>query len=209
LWMIAILSVVFLSSVLSPSTLVGREIQKLVVINNPLPGILTGCVVIDRPDLSTKWVRLYVCTLVYDSSLFLLTLLKAWIFHRQGVGIPIMTLLTRDGAWYFLVTIVSFGMVLVGTSLPKTQAAAFLSLFAIAIVADASSRLLLRLREFYTPKNHTSRRADQTSRRDAARWIGDIAMRDYNSRSDRWTAPEDELEVVADVATDETSRVEV
>ncbi|KAG9087643.1 hypothetical protein FS749_002768 [Ceratobasidium sp. UAMH 11750] len=102
LWMLALLSVIFLGSVLSPSTLVGREVQKLVVIDNPLPGILTGCTIEYQFGLSTKWARFYVCSLIYDSSLLMLTLLKAWILRKGGVRIPIMTQLTRDGAWYFL-----------------------------------------------------------------------------------------------------------
>ncbi|KAG8702552.1 hypothetical protein FRC08_003412 [Ceratobasidium sp. 394] len=202
LWMLALLSVIFLGSVLSPSTLVGREVQKLVVIDNPLPGILTGCTIEYQFGLSTKWARFYVCSLIYDSSLLMLTLLKAWILRKGGVRIPIMTQLTRDGAWYFLVSMVSVGLTTVGSSFPETEAAALLSIFSIATVAGASSRLLLRLREFYTPKNYTSRR-------DASRWIGDIAMRDYNSRSDRWTAPEDEPEVATRATADETSRIDV
>ncbi|KAG8715838.1 hypothetical protein FRC08_010106 [Ceratobasidium sp. 394] len=52
-----------------------------------------------------------------------------------------MTMLTRDGAWYFLVTMVSVSLTTVGTSLPKTEVAAHLSLFFIAIMASTGSRL--------------------------------------------------------------------
>ncbi|KAG8745554.1 hypothetical protein FRC10_007732 [Ceratobasidium sp. 414] len=201
-WMLAILSLIFLSSNLPPAILIGGEIQKLIVIDNPLPGILTGCVVIYQSNLGANWVRLYVCVLIYDSALFVLTLLRAWILHRRGVGTPIMALLTWDGAWYFLVTVVSVSLTIVGTSLRKTEAAALLSLFFIAIMASAGSRLLLRLRGFYEP-------TDQGSRREWIQQSGDIAMRDYSSRSNGQSAPKGGLEVFVCTTTDGTLKADV
>jgi hypothetical protein len=88
-----------------------------------VPGLLTGCVVTSQSSISANWVHLFVSSLTYESeclkrikclpcayyyylllaTLFLLTLAQAWNLNRRGVGTPIMTLLTRDGAWYFLV----------------------------------------------------------------------------------------------------------
>ncbi|KAG9077454.1 hypothetical protein FRC06_008902, partial [Ceratobasidium sp. 370] len=200
-WMLGVLSLLFLSSNLPPAALIGREIEKLVVIDNPLPGILTGCVVIYQSGLGANWVRLYVWLLAYDSALFMLTLLRAWILYRRGVGAPVMTLLTWDGAWYFLVSMVSVSLTIVGTSLDKTRAAALLSHFFTAIMASAGSRLLLRLRGFYKPTIQSSARAGGLQG-------GDIAMRNYT-----WSygqpAPKDEPEVVVYVTSDETTTVDV
>ncbi|KDN40830.1 hypothetical protein RSAG8_07848, partial [Rhizoctonia solani AG-8 WAC10335] len=70
---------------------------------------------------STHWVQLFISSLTYESTLFLLTVARAWSLNRSGVGTPIMALLTRDGAWYFLVAIVSVGLTAAGSSIPKVS----------------------------------------------------------------------------------------
>ncbi|KAG9098498.1 hypothetical protein FS749_003671 [Ceratobasidium sp. UAMH 11750] len=87
----------------------------------------------------------------YEATLFALTLLRAWILHREGANTPIITLLTRDGAWYFLVALGSVSMMAVWTTIPRMRAAAFYSQLHMAIVSSACCRLLLRLRGFYLP----------------------------------------------------------
>ncbi|KAJ1308560.1 hypothetical protein OPQ81_004259 [Rhizoctonia solani] len=156
-WMLAILLLVFASSQLPPALLIGKTIQKLEVIDNPLPGLLTGCVTTSSSSASTHWVQLFISSLTYESTLFLLTLARAWSLNTRGVGTPIMTLLTRDGAWYFLVVIVSVSLTAVGTSVPKTQMAALLSQFFVAMISCTCCRLLLRLRGFYTPTDQVTR----------------------------------------------------
>ncbi|KAG8702833.1 hypothetical protein FRC09_004509 [Ceratobasidium sp. 395] len=126
-WMLGVLLLVFASSQLPPAILIGGELQKLTPIDNPFPGVLTGCVVTSQSDLKANWVHLYISSLTYESVLFLLTLVRAWILNKRGTGTPIMTLLTRDGAWYFLVVIASVSLTAIGTSVPKTQAAALMS----------------------------------------------------------------------------------
>ncbi|EUC57678.1 transmembrane protein, putative, partial [Rhizoctonia solani AG-3 Rhs1AP] len=121
LWMLAVLLLVFVSSQLPPALLIGKTIQKLDVIDNPLPGLITGCVTTSSSSASAHWVHLFISSLTYESTLFLLTVVRAWSFSRRGVGTPIMTLLTRDGAWYCLVAIASVGLTAVGTSIPKAN----------------------------------------------------------------------------------------
>ncbi|GAB1524918.1 hypothetical protein RhiTH_008074 [Rhizoctonia solani] len=70
-----------------------------------VPGLLTGCVTTSSSSASAHWVQLFISSLTYESTLFLLTLVRAWSLNRRGAGTPIMTLMTRDGAWYFLVVI--------------------------------------------------------------------------------------------------------
>ncbi|QRV72688.1 transmembrane protein [Ceratobasidium sp. AG-Ba] len=127
LWMLLILLSVFASSQLPPAILIGGELSKLQLIDNPLPGILTGCVVTSQSSLHANWVHLFISSLTYESTLFALTLIQAWIINRRGAGTPIMTLLTRDGAWYFLPVSGSVSLTAIGTSVQKTQVAALLS----------------------------------------------------------------------------------
>ncbi|CAE6425700.1 unnamed protein product [Rhizoctonia solani] len=104
-WMLTVLLLVFASSQLPPALLIGKKIQKLEFVDNPLPGLLTGCVTTSSSSASVYWVQLFISSLTYESTLFLLTLARAWSLNRRGAGTPIMTLMTRDGAWYFLAVI--------------------------------------------------------------------------------------------------------
>ncbi|KAG8762180.1 hypothetical protein FRC12_009154 [Ceratobasidium sp. 428] len=205
-WMLGILLLVFASSQLPPAILIGGELQKLTPIDNPFPGVLTGCVVTSQSGLKSNWVHLYISSLTYESVLFLLTLVRAWILNKRGIGTPIMTLLTRDGAWYFLVVIASVSLTAIGTSVPKTQAAALMSEFFTAIMACICSRLLLRLRGFYAP-------TDQSTGREVILLNEDISMRPYTSgkhgRTSRHTVQESRTEIVVYVTTDGTSKFDV
>ncbi|KAF8607687.1 hypothetical protein BDV93DRAFT_276329 [Ceratobasidium sp. AG-I] len=149
---LAALLVVFASSQLPPAILIGNAIQQLEIIDNPLPGLITGCVSTSATGTFTHWAHLFISGLTYESTLFVLTLIQSWQLSRSGV-VPILTLLTRDGAWYFLVAIGSVGLTAVGTSIPKTQTAALLSNFFIAATSCTCCRLLLRLRGFCAHNN--------------------------------------------------------
>lgn len=184
LWMLTILLLVFAGSQLPPALLIGKTIQKLDVIDNPLPGLLTGCVTTSSSSASVHWVQLFISSLAYESTLFLLTVARAWSLNRRGVGTPIMTLLTRDGAWYFLVVIVFVGLTAAGTLIPQTQMAALLSQSFVAVISCTCCRLLLRLRGFYTPTDQSTRSEGVThSQQDG------ISMRRYTSRRNEHIAP--------------------
>ncbi|KAH7343887.1 hypothetical protein B0J17DRAFT_714042 [Rhizoctonia solani] len=173
-----------LSAQLPPALLIGKTIQKLDVIDNPLPGLLTGCVTTSSSSASVHWVQLFISSLAYESTLFLLTVARAWSLNRRGVGTPIMTLLTRDGAWYFLVVIVFVGLTAAGTLIPQTQMAALLSQSFVAVISCTCCRLLLRLRGFYTPTDQSTRSEGVThSQQDG------ISMRRYTSRRNEHIAP--------------------
>ncbi|CAE6527321.1 unnamed protein product [Rhizoctonia solani] len=203
-WMLAILLLVFASSQLPPALLIGKTIQKLDVVDNPLPGLLTGCVTTASSSTSTHWVQLFISSLTYESTLFLLTITRAWSLNQRGVGTPIMTLLTRDGAWYFLVSVTIdstshpnelwrlggdrydkafVGLTAAGTLIPKTQMAALLSQFFIAMMSCTCCRLLLRLRGFYTPTDQSTRGEEVTRSQQ-----NEISMQRYPSgRNDHLT----------------------
>ncbi|CAE6480305.1 unnamed protein product [Rhizoctonia solani] len=62
-WMLAVLLLVFVSSQLPPALTIGKTIQKLDVIDNPLPGLITGCVTTSSSSASTHWVQLFISSL--------------------------------------------------------------------------------------------------------------------------------------------------
>ncbi|KAG8719518.1 hypothetical protein FRC08_002645 [Ceratobasidium sp. 394] len=150
-WMLVVLLLAFIVSQL-PSTVLGLIAgQRIVVVENPLPGVLTGCTTSSHASHKSNWISVYLGTISFEATLFVLTLLRAWMLHRDGANTPIITLLTRDGAWYFLVRIssldppfaahdpffyvlmriqaalVSVSLVAIGTTIPKTRPAAFFS----------------------------------------------------------------------------------
>ncbi|KAG9087342.1 hypothetical protein FS749_002987 [Ceratobasidium sp. UAMH 11750] len=165
-WMLVILLLAFIVSQL-PSTVLGLIAgQKIVVVENPLPGVLTGCTTSSHASHKSNWISVYLGTIAFEATLFALTLLQAWILHRDGANTPIITLLTRDGAWYFLVRIsspdppfaahdpffyvlmriqaalVSVSLVAIGTTIPKTRPAAFFSHTYMALKAPPTARVL-------------------------------------------------------------------
>ncbi|KAF8681037.1 hypothetical protein RHS04_03459 [Rhizoctonia solani] len=137
--------------------------------DNTMPGLLTGCVTTSSSSASAHWVQLFISSLTYESTLFLLTLVRAWSLNRRGAGTPIMTLMTRDGAWYFLV-VIGMGQAYVTTtsadgyysirrfdSAGNLDSKALLPQFFVAMISCTCCRLLLRLRGFYTPADQSTR----------------------------------------------------
>ncbi|KAF8760282.1 hypothetical protein RHS01_01955 [Rhizoctonia solani] len=138
--------------------------------DNTMPGLLTGCVTTSSSSASAHWVQLFISSLTYESTLFLLTLVRAWSLNRRGAGTPIMTLMTRDGAWYFLV-VIGMGQAYVTT----TSADGYYSIRRFDSAGNLDSKdsngsspftrpntsivhaRLLRLRGFYTPADQSTR----------------------------------------------------
>ncbi|KAG8699166.1 hypothetical protein FRC08_005461 [Ceratobasidium sp. 394] len=124
---LAVLLLTFVVSQLPSTVVVSKGSRGLQVIENPLPGILTGCTVLAESSLKTNWSNAYLGIIGYEATLFALTLLRAWILRTEGADTPIIKLLTRDGAWYFMVAIGSASLAAIGARIPKTRDAALAS----------------------------------------------------------------------------------
>lgn len=118
----------------------------------PLPRSLglTGCM--DEP--SSDIAGAYWATLVLDTVLFVMTVL------RMGSGIPdrkvlrhapIIVLLFRDGAIYFLIVVAAISLTVAGYYHFQLLGPCTSSFLVLGILSTACSRLLLNLREAVNP----------------------------------------------------------
>ncbi|KAG8776314.1 hypothetical protein FRC12_000991 [Ceratobasidium sp. 428] len=86
--MLVFLLIVFGLFQLVPVVLLGSSAEDMHAVPNPLPGILTGCVVPFTAQF--QWVKLLLCHLLYESTLFILTVLQVWRSSRQGMVTPVL-----------------------------------------------------------------------------------------------------------------------
>ncbi|KAG8705739.1 hypothetical protein FRC09_002780 [Ceratobasidium sp. 395] len=85
-----ILRCVLLSEILEPAIilfiLVKVTMDKVIYIANPFPDVFTGCVILLPP---TMWM-LYVVPLIYDSTMFIMTVSRIYVLSREYGATPLM-----------------------------------------------------------------------------------------------------------------------
>ncbi|KAG8738790.1 hypothetical protein FRC12_016564, partial [Ceratobasidium sp. 428] len=171
---------VFTCFELIPLVLLGRRIDEMRAIQNPLPGILTGCII--PFNLKFQWFRLFLCSLVYETILFTLTAIQAWQSYRYGMGTPLLAYIVRDGAGYFLVVVCAMLLTTIGTIFPSTLPAAVGSGAFLAVMSSMCCRLVLRLRSYTANTVEFSAVDNQNST--------EFAMATFVSTAARDTVPE-------------------
>ncbi|KAI5123109.1 hypothetical protein M0805_001465 [Coniferiporia weirii] len=113
----------------------------------PIPDGQTGCILTGRPTQGDRFAAFWIGQLVFPSMIFVLTVARILLLHRQGTargGISVLML--RDGVMYFIVIfIVNFANVLTYVvSPPDIQA--INAPFSALITAVMICRLMLNLR---------------------------------------------------------------
>ncbi|KAG6899169.1 hypothetical protein C0993_012712 [Termitomyces sp. T159_Od127] len=68
-----------------------------------LPPGFVGCIPSPKEGTGIRLSALYIAALVFDATIFALTLGRAIYYHITGSLIPIATLIIRDGTLYFAV----------------------------------------------------------------------------------------------------------
>lgn len=176
LWILVPLLILFSCAEIVPTVLLGVKVHNLRAIHNPLPGILTGCIVPFNGQF--QWFRLLVCSLVYESLLLALTIVRAWQSYQEGMQLPLLSYIVRDGIGYFLVVTVSILLTTIGALIPVTTPAAIGSAMFPGFMAVMCYRLILRLRSYSTNQAVISTSGDQGE--DS---IPEFAMADFVSTS--------------------------
>ncbi|KAF8603529.1 hypothetical protein BDV93DRAFT_523300 [Ceratobasidium sp. AG-I] len=146
LWvLIALLASFFTLQIASISMLI-PGVYMMSAIENPLPGILTGCAV--PFTAKVHWIWPLLCGLIYETILFGLTIYQAWRLNRERIRAPILTHLVLDGVLYFLVVFTVALLTIIGTTNPKTLRAAIGSGMFPGVTSAMCCRLVLRLRSY-------------------------------------------------------------
>ncbi|CAE6432110.1 unnamed protein product [Rhizoctonia solani] len=126
---------------------------------NPLPSIFSGCIII-IPDYA--WI-LYITALVYESTLFFLTIWRIYILSKEFGTSPLMQtlarkLLTGSGMAYFATLVGLMILACIGGTIPTVKIAANASGVLTAISSVVGSRMIFSLYQI-TNKERQERQA--------------------------------------------------
>ncbi|KAF8603530.1 hypothetical protein BDV93DRAFT_606800 [Ceratobasidium sp. AG-I] len=146
LWVLFPLLALYTGVQIIPVVLLVPRVYRMNAIENPLPGILTGCTTPFTAEF--PWFRPLLCGLAYETTLFGLTVYQAWRSYKACTQIPLLTHLAKDGAVYFLVVVVTILLTLIGTTNTKTLPAAMNSGMFLGVTSSMCCRLVLRLRSY-------------------------------------------------------------
>ncbi|KAG8716224.1 hypothetical protein FRC09_015951 [Ceratobasidium sp. 395] len=100
--------------------LVKITMDKVVYIANPFPSVFTGCVIL-LP--STMWM-LYVVPLIYDSTMFIMTVLRIYVLSSEYGATPLMERLAENGALHSGVLVVLMMFSCIGGTVETVKIAA-------------------------------------------------------------------------------------
>ncbi|CAE6453830.1 unnamed protein product [Rhizoctonia solani] len=121
---------------------------------NPLPSIFSGCIII-IPDYA--WI-LYITALVYESTLFFLTIWRIYILSKEFGTSPLMQTLARNGMAYFATLVGLMILACIGGTIPTVKIAANASGVLTAISSVVGSRMIFSLYQI-TNKERQERQA--------------------------------------------------
>ncbi|KAJ1300738.1 hypothetical protein OPQ81_002381 [Rhizoctonia solani] len=107
-------------AVISGIVIVKFLLDRTQFLDNPLPNIFSGCVVL-VPDY--VWI-LYIMPLVYESSLFVLTIWRIYDLSKDFGATPLMRTLARNGIAYFATLVVLMILACVGGTIQTVKIAA-------------------------------------------------------------------------------------
>ncbi|CAE6421315.1 unnamed protein product [Rhizoctonia solani] len=110
-------------------------------LDNPLPNIFSGCVVV-LPDY--VWI-LYTMPLVYESTLFCLTIWRIYILSKDFGSTPLMQTLARSGMAYFATLVVLMILACIGGTIQTVKIAANASGVLSAMSSVVCSRMIFSL----------------------------------------------------------------
>ncbi|KAG6872365.1 hypothetical protein C0995_010284 [Termitomyces sp. Mi166 len=108
-----------------------------------LPPGFIGCIPNPKTGTGIRLSSLYIAALVFDATIFVLTLGRAIYYRFTGSVIPLATLIIRDGTLYFAVI---FIVNLTNVFLLSADLSAINAPFATMITAILVARLMLNLR---------------------------------------------------------------
>ncbi|KAG8726218.1 hypothetical protein FRC12_023602, partial [Ceratobasidium sp. 428] len=118
--------------------------DKAIFVPNFLPAVFSGCLVVVPPQTWT----IYIVPLLYDVTMFTLTLWKVWSLSQDFGASPLMQQLMKNGAFHsaVLITILMFSCI--GGANEAIKIAAHGSGFLAASLSIVCSRAILSLHTF-------------------------------------------------------------
>ncbi|KAF8606801.1 hypothetical protein BDV93DRAFT_520423 [Ceratobasidium sp. AG-I] len=127
----------------------GLSIQDTTALENPAPGILSGC----HFHLSTSkriWIG-FLSSFVLNTIIFVVTVRRTWFLRRSGVKSPLITRLLHDGTLYYFANLASIILSMLLNRDHESTNVALGSGYLVAIHTIMCSRMALSLRTFEHP----------------------------------------------------------
>ncbi|KAH7336852.1 hypothetical protein B0J17DRAFT_665097 [Rhizoctonia solani] len=126
------------------------DMARATLIPNPMPSLITGCLTILPRRIS---LVPYLIGLSLDTAIFLATWYRTWKLNRNGIRIPLIRCLMRDGLFYYVLNCASlFISIALGLNADINNVAVG-SGYIIAVHSTLCSRILLSLRVFNAESN--------------------------------------------------------
>ncbi|KAG9127905.1 hypothetical protein FRC07_007751 [Ceratobasidium sp. 392] len=133
------------TSITLTAVFVKLAMDKVIYLKNPVPAVFThGCVAI-LP--SSMWM-IYVVPLIYDTTLFLMTVRRVWVLSKEYGSSPLMTRLAENGALHSGVLVVLMMFACVGSKTETIKIASNGSGIVGAMSSVVCSRIIFSLHTF-------------------------------------------------------------
>ncbi|QRV88572.1 F-box-like domain protein [Ceratobasidium sp. AG-Ba] len=145
-WVLWVLSAGLIVNVVVSAVLVKVLIDNVVFVANPLPEVLSGCLVI----LPSYTWSIYILPMIYESTVFCLTVWKAWKIRKGSGATPLTRRLAENASRYFVVLLAISLFSSLGTTNPKLEVAANVSGIYSSLSSVVCSRVIISLYEFGT-----------------------------------------------------------
>ncbi|CAE6398674.1 unnamed protein product [Rhizoctonia solani] len=128
-------------SVISGIVIVKLLLDRTTFLDNPLPNIFSGCIVM-IPDY--VWI-LYIVPLIYESSLFFLTIWRIYGLSKDFGATPLMQTLAHNGTTYFATLVGIMILACIGGTIQPVKIAANASGVLSAMSSVICSRMIFSL----------------------------------------------------------------
>ncbi|QRW26474.1 F-box-like domain protein [Rhizoctonia solani] len=130
-----------IGAVVSGVVIVKFLLDRTMFLDNPFPTVFSGCVVM-VPDY--VWI-LYIVPLIYESSLFFLTIWRIYGLSKDFGATPLMQTLARNGMTYFATLVGIMILACIGGTIPPVKIAANGSGVLSAMSSVVCSRMIFSL----------------------------------------------------------------
>ncbi|KAG8782042.1 hypothetical protein FRC12_021284 [Ceratobasidium sp. 428] len=125
-------------------SILGGQIEHLDYLDNPLPGVFTGCFIIQTPQL---WLP-YIFPFIFETVVFAVTVWRTRKLLSEFGTMPLVKQLLKDGSFFYAAILVTVLFTCIGAAISSIQIAAVGSGFYPAFGSVMCNRLICSLYTF-------------------------------------------------------------
>ncbi|KAG8780218.1 hypothetical protein FRC12_023338 [Ceratobasidium sp. 428] len=137
----SLLLIGFVASFVPPIYILTNQTVRHTYVDNPLPGILVGCIIFPAPY---PWLA-FVFPFVFETAVFFATVWRTRKLIQELGSAPLVNQLLRDGAFFYVAILLNVLFTCIGGIIPKIAFAAVGSGLYLAIGSVMCNRLIISL----------------------------------------------------------------